>query len=366
MKACILKPIMWNTNNYISPSGFKSFGGYSAEHGFGHEEWNNNPNWIWRGFKVFHTESKPKLLEYSKDGNLGILMITSFHGNQYGVGIATNVYHNDDEEMLLIADELKIFDNYHQIWEQAIVRRCYNNDINKFKKHWKKDYKWIRWKCPIEHYHWFEKPILLDARKITGKGKLSVRHGIYQWVLPQTILDIVYNQIEEKASIVDWLTDGEFNYNLVVNKPTIQSNATLRKKYPHKGGSASTTNSYSYWVEGQRNIEPLHAKLQAKFVKYLSDFGVKYTENENCIDVQYFKNKRLRYCEIKPTENIETKYAIRIAIGQLLEYRFFNNKDATLEIVISTKPTKDEIRFVKFLNICLTYFDEKSKTFLTE
>lgn len=367
MKACILKPIMWNTNNYISPSGYKSSSGFSKINGYGQEEWNNNPKRIWRDFRVFHTESQPKLLEYSKEGNLGILMIASFDKKQYAVGIATNVYHNDKEERLLIADELKFFDNYHQVWEQITVKKCFNNDIDKFKKEiWEKNYKWIMWKCPIENYHWFKDPILLYAKEITGKEKLISMHGGYQAVFPQTILDIAYNQLAEEPTIIDWLTNGEFDNDWVTYKTTILSNAKLRKKYSKKGKNATSTNSFSYWIEGQRNIEPLHAKLQAKFVKYLSDIGITYKENENYIDVQYYQNKKLYYCELKPTENIETKYSIRFAIGQLFEYQFINNKAANLEIVLSTRPNKNEINFVKSLNFRLTYFDKKTNTFITK
>ncbi|HPX44104.1 MAG: hypothetical protein ACOXZU_08025 [Bacteroidales bacterium] len=366
MKVCILKPLMWNTNDYISPSGFESSSGYSAEKGYGHEEWNNNPNRIWRGFKVFHTEAQARLFEYSKNGNLCILMIASHSRNQYALGIATNVYDNDDEEMQLISKELNFFDNYNQLWEQSTVRNCFNDDFEKFLEHWKEDCKWIRWKCPIENYKWFERPILLDAKKISGQNKLVSMHGNYQAVLPQTIMDIVYEQIKENSFVFDWLTTGEFDYDRVNNPPVIQTNAELRKKYNRKVTNATAINSYSYWVEGRRNIEPLHAKLQAKFVKYLSDNGIEFEENSNFIDVQYRKDGRICFCELKPTENIKTKYAIRIAVGQLLEYQYFNDKEANLEIVLSTRPTIDDVNFVNSLKIKLTYFDDELETFITK
>jgi len=293
-------------------------------------------------------------------------MIASYLGKQYALGIATNVYNNNDKEMLLISNELKVFDNYNQLWEQRTVRNCFNDDFDRFLEHWKKEYKWIQWICPIENYKWFEKPILLDAKKISGKEKLISMHGRYQAVLPQTILDIVYKQIKENSAIFDWLTTGEFDYDWVKNQPVIQTNAKLRKKYYRKVTNAPVKNSYSYWVEGQRNIEPLHAKLQAKFVKHLSNNGIKFKENSNFIDIQYHRNGKLFYCEIKPTENIETKYAIRIAVGQLLEYQYFNNKQAKLEIVLSTRPTKADVSFVNSLKIKLTYCDDKLMTFITK
>jgi len=74
----------------------------------------------------------------------------------------------------------------------------------------------------------------------------------------------------------------------------------------------------------------------------------------------------LYYCEIKTTQNLDSKYAIRIAVGQLLEYQYFNQKNANLEIVIGSKSRDSEIDFVKSLNMRLTYLDELTNEFITE
>jgi hypothetical protein len=131
------------------------------------------------------------------------------------------------------------------------------------------------------------------------------------------------------------------------------------------GANAPTTKYFSYWVEGQRSVEPLHAKLQALFVDYLSKKGINFKENKDYIDVQYPQGNEIYFCEIKPTQNLDSKYAIRIAIGQLLEYQYLNNKNAKLEIVIGSKPSDIEVKFVKSLNMKLTYFDELTNEFTT-
>jgi hypothetical protein len=365
-KTCVLKPIMWNTNNYEGPSGFLSAGGFSKDYGYGHEEWNNDNKWIWRNFKVFHTESKPKLLEYSNDGNLCIVMIASFDKNQYAVGIATNVYHNEDDERKLIATELNTYDNFNQVWQQDSVKKAFDNNNDDFLEHWKKNYTWIQWKCPIDNYYWFKNPILLNPHDFSDKDKLISMHGSYQRVLPQQILQIFSKHLDDKPDIIDWLTTGEFDTDWIDSTTKVSSNSKLRKKYSVSGANAPTTKSFSYWIKGQRNIEPLHAKLQALFVEYLSKKGISYVENKDYIDVQYTHGKDLYYCEIKPTQNMDSKYAIRIAVGQLLEYQYFNQKNANLEIVIGSKPRDSEIEFVKSLNMRLTYLDELTNEFITE
>lgn len=365
-KTCVLKPIMWNTNNYSGPSGFKSTGGFSKDNGYGHEEWNNDNNWIWRNFKIFHTESKPKLLEYSNDGNLCIVMIASNEKKQYAVGIATNVYHNDTDERKLIATELKTYDNYHQVWQQDTVKRAFDNNEEGFLEHWKQNYSWVQWKCPIENYYWFEKPVLLNPQDISGKEKLISMHGSYQRVLPQLVLETLSDSLIDKPQIIDWLTTGEFDTDWVDKTTEVKSNTKLRKKYSSNGANAPALRAFSYWINGQRNIEPLHAKLQALFVNYLSKRGLEFIENQDYIDVQYTQEKETYYCEIKPTKNMDTKYAIRIAVGQLLEYRHFNKNNAKMEIVISSKPREKELEFVKSLDMKLTYLDELTNEFITE
>ncbi|PKQ60151.1 hypothetical protein BZG02_20565 [Labilibaculum filiforme] len=364
-KTCVLKPIMWNTDNYKGPSGFQSAGGFSKDNGYGHEEWNNDDNWVWRNFKVFHTESKPKLLEYSNDGNLGIVMIASFEKKQYAVGIATNVYHNDIDERKLIASELNNYENHHQVWQQGTVKRAFDNDKESFLEHWKKNYTWVQWKCPTENYCWFEKPVLLNPQDFSGKDKLISMHGSYQRVLPQLVLETLSDNFADKPQIIDWLTTGEFDTDWVDSDTKVKSNTKLRKRYSSSGANAPASRAFSYWINGQRNIEPLHAKLQALFVDYLSKRGVDYIENQDYIDVQYTQGDISYYCEIKPTKNMDTKYAIRIAVGQLLEYRYFNNKNAKLEIVISSKPRDKELEFVKSLDMKLTYLDDLTNEFIT-
>lgn len=363
LKLCILKPIMWSNNKYIKPSGYISSSGFSKENGYGHEEWNNNQKWLWRNYKIFHTEIKDHLKIYSKNGNLCILMISSFDSKQYAVGIATNVYHNDNDERNIISEELNTYDNYEVLWELNSVKKAFSN-LEEFKNHWKDSHKWIQWKCPKNNYHWFEKPILLNPQDISGKKKLISMHSGYQVILPQKVLEIIHQQIKGRNEILKWLTTGEFDNEKVKIKSKVETNNNLRKKYFSSGANASSNNSFSYWIEGNRNVEPLHSKLQARFVRFLSERNIKYEEDKQYIDVKYEINNEVHFCEIKPTEKILTKYAIRIAIGQLFEYRYKIDGKAILVIVLSTMPKKEEISFIKHLKIKLFYYENKVGTFI--
>ncbi len=361
MKAVVLKPIVWNSDDYVKPSGHKARSGFAFDFGYGHEEWNNSNKNIWRDQRVFHTEGTEALVEFSSNAKLGLIPIASFKGNQYALGIATSVTNNSHEDMGLISEELSLFDREQDVWLLDRVKTCFK-DKKAFDKHWKENYQWIKWRCPKDQYTWFDKPVLLNPKEISGKNKLTSMHGKHQAITSATALGIVNDYLPNDHASLEWLVNGEFDdgiLNRVPSKSKISSQR-LRKKYGIKGGNSSPSAAYEYWVKGKRSVNPYHSILQGKFAKFLEDSGIKPTEDKNYIDVQYKQKKRLVYAEIKPTENIETKYAIRTAIGQLLEYQFRFNKDACLEIVIGSKPSLDEIKFVNSLGFTLTFFhDEK-------
>ena len=357
---------MWNTNGYIQPSGHPSSSGYSKDYGYGHEEWNNKQNRFWRGYKLLHTEATDRLLEYSSSGELGILMVASNEGNQYAIGIATSVYHNDEEERELIAEELNIYDDWKQIWSLDIVKTKFNNNQKRFLSHWGKNYEWVRWKCPKDQYFHFKQPLLLTPQRISGKNRIISMHGRFQAVYPEQVISIIENDIPKKSPIISWLSEPDFDESLISG--ALKKFKKTKRRWPERkvktGTNSPSTRKFKYWVEGDRSVEPHHADLQSKFVRYLKSAGIEYEENKNFIDVQYQQDGSRYFSEIKPTVNVETKYAIRAAIGQLFEYRYSFNKNAILEIVIGNKPEKTELEFVKSIGFCITFYDAKNKAFI--
>lgn len=356
MKAIVLKPIMWNTDNYVKPSGHKAASGFAHEHGYGHEEWNNSEKNTWRNQRVFHTQATDALLKFSSNAELGLIFIASFEGAQYALGVATSVTNNSNEDMGLISDELALFDRKEDVWSLDRVKSSFE-DRNEFEIHWEENYCWIKWRCPKEHYTWFDKPILLNPKDISGKGKLTSMHGKHQAITPATALKIVNDHLSNGHASLEWLVTGEFDDEILskVSSESKVPSQTLRKKYSINGGNSSPSEVYEYWVEGKRSVNPHHSVLQGKFANFLKCSGIAPIEDKNYIDVQYSQDDMVVYAEIKPTENIKTKYAIRIAVGQLLEYQFKFNKKACLEIVIGSKPSKDEVKFVNSLGFILTY-----------
>ena len=142
MALYLLKPVLWNTQNYIAPSGVraapKSFPG---QYGFGHEEWNNSPCLSFaedgQRYRAFHTEDIKKAPVHEHAGQIFVFMTASYDG------------------------------------AQQLVQKRFNGKEASFRKVWDKHISWItNWICPQEFYWWLDEPVTLQAQKITGKKAL--------------------------------------------------------------------------------------------------------------------------------------------------------------------------------------------------
>ena len=210
-KLLVLKPIMWNDQGYQRPAGCPSTSGYSHEHGFGHEEWNNNPNWFWQGWKVFHTEASQKLRDAAENGNLGMLMVASRGGKAMALGVATNVYINNETDMAAIAQAVGQDKDWPAVWDLRTVRTQYPNREH-FLQQCQVAKAWIRWRCLPSNYYWFPKPVVLDPMRLTGKKRLAMHHGRFTEITAAVMLDIIDGHLPgDRSAIREWLTCGEFS-----------------------------------------------------------------------------------------------------------------------------------------------------------
>lgn len=181
MALFIQKPILWNTNNYLVPSGVTATSGYPKENGYGHEEWNNSPRMLLthgrQHYRVFHTEGMGLLPLDQNAGQTFIFMTVSYSGIQQLVGIAGNSigltldHHRLQREA--IANELSLHGLWEDAWAVSNVKKQHQNNQQRFLKNWEQDLHWIpNWVCPDDFYWWLDEPVTLNPLAITGKGKL--------------------------------------------------------------------------------------------------------------------------------------------------------------------------------------------------
>ena len=359
MKFCVLKPVVWNTRQYKGPCGSIHRGkNFVAEKGYGHEEWNNSPSMKHENVAYFHSESLGTRRKKAT-GNLCIIFIANYKSVTYIVGCAAGVSENNEgEEMECIAKKLNKYEKIYELWNVPIVKEKFDNNFEEFKRYWNDDYLWIRWSCPMPLFHWFEPPIRLDIAKVTQKQRVVTMFSSYQDIPKEVALDLLSTNLGDGHPILTWLTEGDFENT--ENKPS----DTQKEKYDRvkrKSGSNRPAQSfYDYWVLGKREIYPKHSILQDAFVSHLKSSGIEYRQNINYIDLIYKDKNRTTLVEVKPCAGVGTKYAIRMAIGQLLEYKYnFKDNMVQMHIVLDEKPTEEEIGFVKSIGMLLSYRTEE-------
>jgi hypothetical protein len=202
MSVYYLKPIVWNTNNYQRPSGVRFTGvNYPAQHGFGHEEWNNSPTLTFQkngeDYRVFHTERFGNQPLDDLAGDIFVFMIASHDGGQYLVGVAGGatslISDQHQNERNILVNQLGTDERWQEAWAVQNVKDCYDNDLDAFIENcWKEDLHWIpNWRCPANLFLWLETPLLLDPSAITGKKRLVGMFGAYQKINRGNALDIL-------------------------------------------------------------------------------------------------------------------------------------------------------------------------------
>jgi hypothetical protein len=194
MALFVQKPIFWNRNSYLAPSGIVATSGFPKLKGYGHEEWNNSPRMLLksegRQFRVFHTEGLGAAPLAQNAGQTFVFMTASHDGVQELVGIAGNAMglfgDADRARRLQIARDLQLNNLRDDAWAVANVRRQYQENRTLFRAEWKADLNWIaNWLAPEEFFWWLDAPVTLNARTITGKGRLTTMFSSYTtWDLP--------------------------------------------------------------------------------------------------------------------------------------------------------------------------------------
>ena len=109
---------------------------------------------------------------------------------------------------------------------------------------------------------------------------------------------------------------------------------------PGRMTAGAPSRSYVRYVEVYEiEIPPAHNQLQKRFERFIRREATRIRPNENSVDLRYEDpTKGEVLVEVKPCEGANARYAIRTAIGQLLDYSQRVNRPVSLLIVVETKP----------------------------
>jgi hypothetical protein len=341
-KMVVLKPVVWNDQGYRWPAGRIAASGYTRDSGYGHEEWNGRDDWVWKGWKIFHTEAKGEMHRYAEDGRLGIIMTAMNEGRFFAVGVGCNVFENDDEESAAIAEALNLPGYADRMWDVDSIRIAMKTRAA-FDLHWL-GHTHIAWRCPMTHYAWFDDPLPINPNLLIPRDPprqaIVKMHGSYQAIRPDQALSIVRQVLPDDHSVIGWLSTNDFDE---VHNRSVRDAPSPKAS----GGRSSSTTSDPYKRYMQENeilVSPLHAKLQSAFVAHLAKRRTSNVkENVDRVDLRYRDPSRGEVLvEVKPTQPETVRYAIRTAMGQLLDYRQRAPVRHALLIVIDDEPTSED------------------------
>ena len=198
-----LKAILESSNDYQGPSGVPTKGGFAAEHGYGHEEWNNSPRLRYdldgQSFRAFHTE---RLGTYEFDDRIDVVIVMYARGHRL-VGISGRTRQPSEAERHQLTSKLRLRDLWPEVWRMPGVKKAHGGSKEESRRRWNADVSWIpNWTCPSDHYYQPKETVRLDPARITGRTRLLPRFDRYTRSSPEAlsgILDAIPKRMRDDA-----------------------------------------------------------------------------------------------------------------------------------------------------------------------
>jgi len=121
--------------------------------------------------------------------------------------------------------------------------------------------------------------------------------------------------------------------------------AATRDRDSGKSPGAAVDPYLRYVQAYETRITPRHNALQDRFERFLSCNGATdLRPNVASVDLRYCDGRCGQVlAEIKPCDSESTRYAIRTAMGQLLDYRQRARDDVSLLVVVEVKPCDEDL-----------------------
>jgi hypothetical protein len=140
----------------------------------------------------------------------------------------------------------------------------------------------------------------------------------------------------------------------VVEAVTPSDRANVPKRTP-----GAARNAYKKYLQStELHIGRKHTDLQERFKSFLRRNSATDMEDHiDSVDLRYRdRTGSVTFCEVKPCAFQTTRFAIRTAIGQLLDYRqAAKDNISKLMIVLEQRPTNFEIELATGNGFCIAY-----------
>jgi hypothetical protein len=313
--ATILQRICWNTDSWTKPSGATVDSGNPGRVGFGNEEWNfcrrdafngDIYGWLyWRGrsFEKKHFQ----ILFWTISPRKEWLLVGAYRD----ATVATE-------------DEVRRLGLFFK--KEGIAARRSEEVLDAVRRIRRKDglpkpAKRLRFKCPLAELEIFEPYI--DYRALPRKFRRDNARFKNPAIINAPLEEILKTLVEKRRRDPDYAALG------------------LLEEVYQRATPASI-----------KIIRPLHKELSNKFVRWLHKTGRKVLGQEKeRVDVEFQDGANLCRAELKVCYGMTTRFAVREALGQLLEYNYYGRRSSADRwiIVLDMPPTPMDVTFVRTL-----------------
>ena len=296
--------ICWNSNDWITPSGrpgkSSNKGSYEYQNGYGHEEWLLDTTKIIDGYHYGYIQAIGKHRDTYLDQifDVSLYSINSDTKQRWWLGEIKNL------EVVSAEESERVYKQYKKNgWYKEMLSQLNSVGAN------------------IEEFKNF----------VTADIFSVVRYK------PED-LDLL-DEPQEFSADDPAVTSNYYNLKNRKVEPNLESPKGFKFVAGHTEGKSKTKRSYSDY---KKEISLLHNQLQTALYEQLSQcYGADFVATEqscgsgNRIDLVVKKDSRYSLYEIKTSSS--AKNCIREALGQLLEYGFYND-DIRIDKLVIVSP----------------------------
>jgi hypothetical protein len=325
-----LVKICWNTEGWKFPSGSKgksiATDAYESDSGFGHEEWLFDKSRIIDGYHYAFLQplNLKTAKHHNQTYNVSLFTINNLN-RRYFVGEIKNV------ECISREDSTQIYDIYR-------AKGWINNMLE-----------------DIEKVGANPQDFLDTESEIF----FNVRFKFEDVVRPDDLIEISEGDINITTN----------RYKLLPQKASIEFDRIIDIDDDFEGNKRNTKTRKKIF-NGECEYDPYHDQMQNEIFELLKSEAYSYDKvyiERDRVDIKAkTKNNTWEYFELK-TDN--PKQSIRKALGQILEYAYFPNREKAEKLIIiaDEPPSEDVIRYLEFIRdkfslpIFYRYFNLKTK-----
>jgi hypothetical protein len=306
--------ICWNSKGWIRPSGearYLESGSYVSHHGFGHEEWLFNYEWMYSEFKYAFLQP----INHNRRAFLGkrfpvFLYSRAPDGRTYAVGTIRDLYVPLDEEIGQVAQSFR-----DRGWLEQMNQDLVRLGISPKKLLKARPQELVNVRFRREDVRYFEP---LDALPPDHPATRVARYTALRW------------------------PDGEVP--LVSNSPRLPRERAATDKL-------KTEVAFSRRFVDPTAIDPKHNRLQNRLLKYLRAQQKHVTYEDAYVDLIIHGPDGQTFVEIKTEATC--KGCIRAALGQLVEYSHYPDSAGASQLwVVGDAPANaEDRRYLTFLRL---------------